>query len=140
MIKCDSCGFENEENASYCHQCGVNLKNDDMKNFKKNAEVLNKEFKVVKKKQPHPAPPEDSLQAKLMYKHDKYTGELRVSMTKIFTLIAFFGFGIFGFFVSLLTLNIFAALFIGLMFGLIFAIPVAIISFILGRIIDAITH
>lgn len=140
MIKCDSCGFENEENASYCHRCGVNIKNDDAKKFKENVEVLNNEFKVVKKRQPYPAPPEDSLQAKLMYKHDRHTGELRVGKTKCATLVAFFGFGIFGFLVSSITIGIFPALFVGIMFGLIFGIPVAVIGFILGRVIDAITH
>ncbi len=36
-MKCYNCGFENKPGVSFCHQCGVNLKNDD-------ADVLNKEF------------------------------------------------------------------------------------------------
>lgn len=140
MIKCDSCGFENEENTSYCHRCGVNLKKDDMQNFKDNAEVLNREFKVVKKRKTYPVPPEDSLKAKLMYKHDKRTGQLRLSFSKCATIVVFFGFGIFGFIVSIATLAFFPALFIGFMFGLIFAVPVAIIGFIIGKIMDMINH
>ena len=38
-MKCYNCGFENKSGVSFCHQCGVNLKNDD-------ADVLNKEFKI----------------------------------------------------------------------------------------------
>ncbi|SDA46351.1 hypothetical protein [Methanobrevibacter millerae] len=140
MIKCESCGFENEENASYCHRCGVNIKTDDAKRFEKNVEVLNDEFKVVKKKPSYPAPPEDSLKAKLMYKRDKYTGEMRLAKTKCATLVVFFGFGIFGFLISSVTIGVFAGFIAGILFGLIFAIPVSIIGFVLGKVIDAITH
>ena len=72
-MKCHNCGFENADEATYCHECGVNLKKDDSKNFKKNAEVLDRKFRVVNKRQSYPAPPENSIQAKLMYKHDRHT-------------------------------------------------------------------
>ncbi len=57
-MKCYNCGFENKPGVSFCHQCGVNLKNDD-------ADVLNKEFKINKKRKAYPAPPENSIKAKL---------------------------------------------------------------------------
>ena len=81
-MKCYNCGFENKPGVSFCHQCGVNLKNYD-------ADVLNKEFKINKKRKAYPAPPENSIKAKLMYKRDNRTGKLRIAKTKCATLIVF---------------------------------------------------
>lgn len=130
-MKCYNCGFENKPGASFCHQCGVNIKNDDV-------EVLNEEFKVEKKRQPYPAPPKNSIKSKLMYKHDYRTGELRLAKTKCVTLIVFSGFSIFAFLISLLNGNIFASIIVGLIVGFVFAFPVLIIGFVLGKIIEKI--
>ena len=43
IMKCYNCGFENDDNRSFCHECGVNLRKDDMETFKENVDVLNKE-------------------------------------------------------------------------------------------------
>ena len=134
-MKCYSCGFENDENTSYCHQCGVNLKDDDVKTFKRNADILNEEFKVGK-----PTPPANSLQTKLLYKEDKYTGQLRIAKTKCATIVVFSAFFFFALAVSLFAGNIFLSIVVSLAFGLVFAIPVAIIGTVIGYAIDRITH
>ena len=130
-MKCYNCGFENKPGVSFCHQCGVNLKNDD-------ADVLNKEFKINKKRKAYPAPLENSIKAKLMYKRDNRTGKLRIAKTKCATLIVFTGFFIFAFLITLLKFNIFYSIIMGLLFGFIFAFPVFIIGSVAGRVIDKI--
>ena len=127
-MKCYNCGFENEAGVGFCHKCGVNLKNEDVENFNDNVEVLNKEFKVEKKRQAYPAPPENSIKAKLMYKKDYRTGKLRIAKTKCATLIVFTGFFIFAFLITLLKSNIFISIIVGLLFGFIFAFPVLVLS------------
>ena len=117
-MKCDYCGFENEEDAPFCRKCGVNLKHNERKTFKKDVEVLNKDFKVEKKRQSYPAPPEDSIKAKLMYKHDIHTGELRVAKTKCATLVVFCGFAGFG--LLLCFFQGIAGIFVGIILGIFF--------------------
>lgn len=138
-MKCDYCGFENKDNVSFCQKCGVNLKQDDSKAFKDNVEVLNNDFKL-KKRQPYPTPPEDSIKARLLYKHDRHTGQLRLAKTKCITLIVYCGFAGFGFLVSLLTYNIIFSIIVALIFGAIFAVPVAIIGYVIGIIVDRLFH
>ena len=130
-MKCYNCGFENKPGVSFCHQCGVNLKNYD-------ADVLNKEFKINKKRKAYPAPPENSIKAKLMYKRDNRTGKLRIAKTKCATLIVFTGFFIFAFLITLLKFNIFVSIIVGLLFGFVFAFPVLIIGSVAVRVIDII--
>ena len=130
-MKCYNCGFENKPGVSFCHQCGVNLKNDD-------ADVLNKEFKINKKRKAYPARLENSIKAKLMYKCDNRTGKLRIAKTKCATLIVFTGFFIFAFLITLLKFNIFVSIIVGLLFGFVFAFPVLIIGSVAGRVIDKI--
>ena len=137
-MKCYNCGFENKPGVSFCHQCGVNLKNEDVESFNDDVEVLNKEFKVKKKRQAYPAPQENSIKAKLMYKRDYRTGKLRIAKTKCATLIVFTGFFIFAFLITLLKFNIFYSIIMGLLFGFIFAFPVFIIGSVAGRVIDKI--
>lgn len=140
-MRCHNCGFENTDEATYCHECGVNLKKDGSKNFNKNAEVLDRKFKVVNKRQSHPTPPENSIQAKLLYKHDRHTGKLRLAKTKCATIVVFCAFTLFGLMVSMIgSYGIFSTVFVSIMFGALFAIPVAIIGFVLGYIIDKIFH
>ena len=139
-MKCYNCGFENEAGVSFCHKCGVNLKNNDVNSFNDDVEVLNREFKVDKKRQAYPAPTENSIKAKLMYKKDYRTGQLRVAKTKCATLIVFCGFFIFSFFVTLLKYNNIVSIFTGILMGIVFAIPVAIVGVILGRVLDKIFH
>lgn len=139
-MKCYNCGFENDDNTSYCHECGVNLKNDDVKTFKKNAEILNEEFKVGRKRHPHSAPPVNSLQTKLLYKEDKYTGELRIAKTKCATIVVFSAFFFFSLAISLFAGNILLSFVVSIAFGLVFAIPVAILGTVIGYAIDKITH
>ena len=137
-MKCHSCGYENADEATYCHECGVNLKKRDSK---KNAEVLDRKFRVVNKRQSYPTPPENSGQAKLLYKHDRHTGRLRLAKTKCATIVVFCAFTIFGLIVSSITSSgIATAVFVALMFGALFAIPVAVIGFVIGYIIDKIFH
>ena len=138
-MKCYSCGFENDENTSYCRQCGVNLKDDDVKTFKRNADILNEEFKV-NKRHSHPAPSPNSLQTKLLYKEDRYTGQLRIAKTKCATIVVFSAFFFFSLAISLFAGNILLSIVVSLAFGLVFAIPVAIIGTIIGYAIDKITH
>lgn len=139
-MKCNSCGFENDEGVTYCHQCGVNLKGSDFDNFKRNVDVLNKDFKVEKKRQPYPAPPEDSIKAKLMYKRDPYSGKLRIAKTKCATIVVFTAFFLFSFGISLFSGNVIASLFVALAFGLVFALPVFVVGYLIGKVIDMLTH
>lgn len=139
-MKCYNCGFENDESTSFCRQCGVTLKESDSEKFKKNVEILNDEFKVDKKRQPYPVPPADSIKAKLMYKEDKYSGELRLAKTKCATIVVFTAFFLFSFAITVWAGNIIISIFASLAFGLMFAVPVAAIGFALGLVIDRITH
>ena len=136
-MKCYNCGFENEYGATFCKECGVNLKVDDSKNSKSTADD---NFKVVKKRQSYPIPSENSIKAKLMYKHDKYDGRLRIAKTKCATIVVFSAFFIFSFAISLFTQNIVVALFVALIFGIVFAIPTFIVGHVLGTLIDRIFH
>ena len=129
--------FENEYGATFCKECGVNLKVDDSKNSKSTADD---KFKVVKKRQSYPTPSENSIKAKLMYKHDKYDGRLRIAKTKCATIVVFSAFFIFSFAISLFTQNIVVALFVALIFGIVFAIPTFIVGHVLGTLIDRIFH
>ena len=121
-MKCYNCGFENEYGATFCKECGVNLEMEGKKDSKKHDDVLNDKFKVVKKRQSYPIPSENSIKAKLMYKHDERTGELRLAKTKCATIV------------------VFSAFFVGLIFGIVFAIPTFIVGHVLGRVIDRIFH
>ena len=96
-MKCYNCGFENEYGATFCKECGVNLEMEGKKDSKKHDDVLNDKFKVVKKRQSYPIPSENSIKAKLMYKHDERTGELRLAKTKCATIVVFSAFFIFSF-------------------------------------------
>lgn len=136
-MKCYNCGFENEYGDTFCKECGVNLKVDDSKNSKSTADD---KFKVVKKRQSYPTPSENSIKAKLMYKHDKYDGRLRIAKTKCATIVVFSAFFIFSFAISLFTQNIVVALFVALIFGIVFAIPTFIVGHVLGTLIDRIFH
>lgn len=138
-MKCYNCGFENEDGATFCHECGVNLK-DGKKDVNKNVDVLNRKFKVQRKRQPYPIPPEDSIKAKLMYKHDAHTGELRLAKTKCASIIVFSAFFIFSFGISLFSQNIVVAFIVALIFGIVFAVPVVVVGHILGYVIDRIFH
>lgn len=139
-MKCYNCGFENEDGATFCHECGVNLKREAKKNSNKNVDVLNNKYKVQRKRQPYPIPPENSLKAKLMYKHDERTGELRLAKTKCATIVVFSAFFIFSFAISLFAQNVVVAFFVGLIFAIVFAVPTAIVGHVLGRVIDRIFH
>ena len=139
-MKCYNCGFENEYGATFCKECGVNLEMEGKKDSKKHDDVLNDKFKVVKKRQSYSIPSENSIKAKLMYKHDERTGELRLAKTKCATIVVFSAFFIFSFAISLFTQNIVVALFVGLIFGIVFAIPTFIVGHVLGRVIDRIFH
>ena len=139
-MKCYNCGFENEAGVSFCHKCGVNLKNNDVNSFNDNVEVLNKEFKVDKKRQAYPAPTENSIKAKLMYKKDYRTGQLRVAKTKCATLVVFCAFTGLGLIVYPAMFSIPLAILVSIFLGVIFAVPVAIIGFIVGKIIEKIFH
>lgn len=139
-MKCYNCGFENEDDVTFCHECGVNLKRGSEKNSKKHVDVLNKSFKVDRKRQSYPIPSENSIKAKLMYKHDERTGQLRLAKTKCATIVVFSAFFIFSFGLSLFSQNIIVAFFIALIFGIVFAIPVVIVGHIISYIIDKIFH
>ena len=139
-MKCYNCGFENDNNTSFCQQCGVNLKKGDIQTFNDNIEVLNKEFKVDNKIQPSSTPKENSIQALLLYKRDNRSGKLRLAKTKCISIAVFSAFFFFALAVSLWTENIFIAFCVSIAFGLMFAVPVAIIGFIMGWAIDKITH
>ncbi len=134
-MRCYNCGYENKDGVSYCHKCGVNLKT-----FDENVEGLKKDFKVVRKRQPYPAPSADSIKAKLMYKYDKHTGKLRLAKTKCATLVVFCAFTGFGLIISLTTGAGIAGIFVSLLFGLVFAAPVAILGFAINYIIDKVFH
>ena len=133
-MKCYNCGFENDENTSYCHQCGVNLKNDDDKTLKRNSNIR------VNTRHSHTAPPINSLQAKLLYKEDRYTGKLRMAKTKCATIVVFSAFFFFSLAISLFAGNMLLSFVISIAFGLVFAIPVAIIGTVIGYALDKITH
>ena len=139
-MKCYNCGFENEYGATFCKECGVNLKTDSEKNSKKHVDVLNKSFKVDRKRQSYPIPSENSIKAKLMYKHDERTGQLRLAKTKCATIVVFSAFFIFSFGLSLFSQNIIVAFFIAIVFGLVFAVPTFIVGHVLGVVIDRIFH
>ena len=139
-MKCYNCGFENDETTSFCRECGVNLRRDDMGTFKDNVDVLNKEFNVDKRRKSHTVPSTDSIQARLLYKQDKYSGKLRLAKTKCATIVVFSGFFFFSLAISLFAGNIFLSFVISIAFGLVFAIPVAIIGTVIGYAIDKITH
>lgn len=139
-MKCYNCGFENKYGATFCHECGVNLKKDSEKNSKKHVDVLNKSFKVDRKRQSYPIPSENSIKAKLMYKHDERTGQLRLAKTKCATIVVFSAFFIFSFGLSLFSQNIILAFIIALIFGIVFAIPTFIVGHVLGLVIDRIFH
>ena len=134
-MKCYSCGYENKEGVTFCRKCGVNLKT-----FDDNVEVLNKDFKVERKTQSRPVLFDDSIQAKLMYKHDRHTGQLRIAKTKCATLIVFCGFTIFGLIVYSFMFGVGGAIFVSVIMGLLVAIPVAIVGHVIGWIIDKIIH
>ena len=138
-MKCHDCGFENEDNASFCRQCGVNLRKNDAENFKENINVLNREFKVKHKRRPYPAPFRDSIKAKLMYKQDRRTGRLRLAKTKCAVLVVFSSFFIFSFVISLITYTILESFFIAIIVAVIFSIPTAVIGIILRSVIDKLT-
>ena len=138
-MKCNYCGFENKDDSPFCYNCGVNLKNDS-KTSNKNVEVLNNGSRVEIKRQSHSAPLENSIQAKLMYKHDKHTGQLRVAKTKCATLIVFCAFLGLGLIIYPPMFGIVPAFFVSIIVGIIFALPVAIRGFVIGRIIDKIFH
>lgn len=139
-MKCYNCGFENDETTSFCRECGVNLRRDDMETFKDNVEVLNEEFNVDKKRKSPTVPSTDSIQTKLLYKQDKYSGKLRLAKTKCATIVVFSGFFFFSLAISLFAGNIFLSFVISIAFGLVFAIPVAIIGTVIGYAFDKITH
>ena len=134
-MRCYNCGFENKDGVAFCHNCGVNLKT-----FDENADVLNKEFKVERKRQPHSALSIDSIQTKLLYKQDKHTGKLRFAKTKSISLIVFCAFTGLGFIVYPAIMGIVPAIIVSPILGIIFALPVAIVGYVLGLIIDKIFH
>lgn len=134
-MKCDACGFENPENATYCHQCGINLKSDDLENFKGNVEVLNEELNVKKKRK---SSSDTSLVSKLFYKRDRHTGELRIAKAKCISLVVFFAFFFFGMSIGSVALNSVAVFFIAIVFGVLFAVPTYIVGFIIGFVLDRI--
>ena len=139
-MKCYNCGFENEDDVTFCHECGVNLKRGSEKNSKKHVDVLNKNYKVSRKRQSYPIPSENSIKAKLMYKHDERTGALRIAKTKCSTIVVFSAFFLFFFGISLFSQNILVAFFIAIVFGLVFAVPTFIVGHVLGVVIDRIFH
>ena len=139
-MKCYNCGFENEYGATFCKECGVNLKRGSEKNSKKHVDVLNKNYNVSRKRQSYPIPSENSIKAKLMYKHDERTGALRIAKTKCATIVVFSAFFLFFFGISLFSQNILVAFFIAIVFGLVFAVPTFIVGHVLGVVIDRIFH
>lgn len=139
-MKCYNCGCENDDARSFCRECGVTLRQNDEEKFKKNVEILNDEFKVNKKRQPYPSPSVDSIQAKILYKKDQYSGQLRLAKTKCATIVVFTAFFLFSFAILVWSGNVIIAFFAALAFGLMFALPVAVIGFVLGLVIDKITH
>lgn len=139
-MKCYNCGFENDNNTTFCRQCGVNLKKGDIETFNDNVEVLNKELKVDNKIQPSSTPNKNSIQALLLYKTDSHSGKLRLAKTKCISIAVFTAFFFFSLAITLWSGNVIIAFFTAIAFGLMFAVPVAIIGFIIGVAIDKIAH
>jgi uncharacterized membrane protein YvbJ len=137
-MKCKACGSENDENATYCRHCGVNLKESDLEDFKDDVEVLNQAFKVSEKRQPFSvSSSDDSIITKLFYKRDRNTGQLRIAKARCISIVVFFAFFIFAFTVpSSPDISFFAVFLAAIIVGLIFAVPTYIIGFIIGWVID----
>ena len=137
-MKCKDCGFENDENAVYCRQCGVNLKDSDSDDFKDNIGPMNRQIKISDKRGPYSTVKEDSFKMKLLYKQDRNDGRVRIGKTRCITLAVFILFFIYAFFFSIASYNVFVSFLTGLIVGLVFAVPTFVIGFIIGWIIDRI--
>ena len=141
MKYCSECGFENLDEAQFCRNCGNKLKpkiNDIAQNQAtseinevKQGEVTSKV--IVNKNK-------DSIVSKLFYKTDKYTDELRIAKTNTISIAVFVLVFLFAIVVNASSYSVFVTVFAAIIVGLIFAVPTYIIGYILGLVIDKLTH
>ena len=127
MKYCRECGFENMDEARFCHNCGSKLDGDTA--------VVEKPEDIVVKAQNS-----NALIHKLFFKTDKYTGELRIARTKTISIIVFVAMFLFGIGVGDPSLSMIMVFIVAVIFGLIFAVPTFDAGWIVGMIIDRISH
>ena len=131
MKFCPDCGCENIDDAVFCRNCGLKF----------NADVQKTSKKVVKTNQSPPSVvANNSIVSKLFYKTDKYTGELRFAKTKTISIGVFILMFLFSMSVGIEGASFIALLLTSIIFGLVFAVPVFVVGFILGLVIDRISH
>ena len=147
MKYCSDCGFENVDEAQFCRNCGARLKESEIIHPVDDAKTIVND--KPDESMIHPVDnariivndkSDESIISKLFYKTDKYTGELRFAKTKSISIGVFVIFFLMGLIVGVGTESIFVVFIVAVLFGLIFAIPTFILGFVLGWIIDKITH
>ena len=141
MKYCSECGCENLDEAQFCRNCGNKLKAATNEIAQKQA---TSEVRKVKRKEVTPKvvvnKNQNSIVTKLIYKTDKYTGELRVAKTKTISIVVFIVMFLFEMGIGLAESSFAVVVIAGVIFGLIFAVPTYIIGYLLGLAIDKLTH
>lgn len=128
MKFCRECGCENIDEAEFCRNCGVRLKEvTDKPRPIDDAKV------IVKNRQINP------IVAKLFYKTDKYSGDLRIAKAKSISIIVFVAFFLLGMAVGTAP-SFFVVFLVAIIFGLIFALPTYIVGYIAGVVIDKLSN
>ena len=139
MKTCHDCGYENIDEAEFCRNCGSKLTQkteiptDAVNEPTIKSRPIDNEKIIVRNKN-------KSIISRLFFKTDKYSGDLRISKAKSISIIVFIGFFILAANVTLVTGSLFVVIFTALIVALLFAVPTYIIGFILGWVIDKLTH
>ena len=140
MKTCQDCGYENIDEAQFCRNCGSKLDqksetpySDVVKEPSIQSRPIDNEKIIVKNQN-------KSFLSRLFFKTDKYSGDLRISKAKSISIIVFIGFFIFAANITLPNGSIIVVILTALLVALIFAVPIYIIGYMLGWVIDRITH
>lgn len=131
MKICNVCLCENIDEAEFCRNCGTKLSANEVK--PQNTRPIDDAKIIVKEEN-------NSIISKLFFKNDKYTGKLRIAKTKTISIVVFILFFLAGLIIGAPGVPFIAVAIIAVFFGLIFAVPTYIICFIIGWVMDRLTH
>ena len=133
MKYCPDCGCENIDEAQFCRNCGLKFDGEAAKAQRSVSKVENTPQKAASNDI-------NLIVAKLFYKTDRVTGELRLAKAKTISIGMFVFMFLFGIFNGSPGTSFGIVFFAAIIFGLVFAIPVYVLGYIVGLLIERISN